>query len=274
MYISMMDSANKSDIPIFIRFKAENSWRPLYLSSIPSVAVRESALEVRHTMCFEKYLKRPGGPIGHSSLKHGLTAAAVRSFKEAAAIYAISSNESFGLDPFTNKYQCSSNNSLKTVRITLARRKDNGRRAMSNRTESMIIQALIKTFSDDRHGFNKMNIVVDVLDTHALGATRSAYQIRTVQSLDVVIATHGAFESNMLYLKEGSLIIEICGISSDYNQLCDDYHHLGKSFLVFHRIIKASNLIEHEQIESYNITAAETVDIVDTVRDYIVNTRL
>jgi hypothetical protein len=92
--------------------------------------------------------------------------------------------------------------------------------------------------------------------------------------LDVVISTHGTFERNMLYLKEGSLNIEICGASSDYDQACTDYHYLGKSFFVFHRIIKVSNLIEHAQIEPYNITAAETVEIVDIVRDSIVNTRL
>lgn len=72
----------------------------------------------------------------------------------------------------------------------------------------------------------------------------------------------------MIYFKERVLFVEICGRDTKKWHACEDFHELGKAFLLFHRIIRVNDLRGLLQ-KSYNLHTDEVSEIIALIRDYL-----
>jgi hypothetical protein len=93
-------------------------------------------------------------------------------------------------------------------------------------------------------------------------------QVGVMKESSIVISTHGAFETNLIYMNENSLYLELKGITDGWVIESDNYKHLSKIFLVHHQIIGVQNLQEHKQ-PKYNISKSEMYDLRDVIIDYL-----
>ena len=73
-------------------------------------------------------------------------------------------------------------------------------------------------------------------------------QIRLVATSDVIIATHGAFESNIIYMKNNALFIELLGVYDASRQESINYENLASLFRVNHRQVRVQSLKAHRQL--------------------------
>lgn len=85
---------------------------------------------------------------------------------------------------------------------------------------------------------------------------------------NVIISTHGAFETNLIYMNENSLYLEIRGNLPIWDSESNNYYELSKMFLVHHQFIVVQNLQFHTQ-PKYNISKSEMKDISDVIIDYL-----
>ena len=90
-------------------------------------------------------------------------------------------------------------------------------------------------------------------------------QLRAMAEANVVITNHGAFEGNVIYMRNASLLIELAG--EYYNPEFRLFQNLSQDFGVFYSRIHTSNLHGHAQ-SHFNITKIEIHEIVNVVRDY------
>ena len=93
-----------------------------------------------------------------------------------------------------------------------------------------------------------------------------AEQIRVVAQSQVLIAEHGAFQSNVVYMRNGSLLIDLVGNYS--NGETQNFENLARMFGVFYSSVQTVNLMDHKDTEGFNITDTESAAIVDIVQIY------
>jgi hypothetical protein len=84
----------------------------------------------------------------------------------------------------------------------------------------------------------------------------------------IVISTHGAFETNLIYMNDNSLYIELKGYSDEWIVESNNYKQLAQLFLIYHQNIKIKNLVDLKQ-PKYNITLNEMNDIKSLINDYL-----
>jgi len=90
-------------------------------------------------------------------------------------------------------------------------------------------------------------------------------QIEWVAEAQIVIAEHGAFQSNIMYMRKGSLFIELRG---NYNHgEFINFERLARMFGVFYAHVVTSNITGHE-VTKFNITASETEQVVSIINRY------
>lgn len=85
---------------------------------------------------------------------------------------------------------------------------------------------------------------------------------------NIVISTHGAFETNLIYMNDYSLFLELKGCSNEFNNESNNYYQLAKLFLIYHQSISIKDLIDLKQ-PKYNLTLNEMNDIKLIINDYI-----
>lgn len=73
-------------------------------------------------------------------------------------------------------------------------------------------------------------------------------QIKFVASADVIIATHGAFESNIVYMRNSALLIELTGVYAGVIQESRNFENLAIMFLVRYKRVVVSSLQDHRQM--------------------------
>lgn len=81
----------------------------------------------------------------------------------------------------------------------------------------------------------------------------------------VVIAEHGAFQSNIMYMRRGSLFIELRGQYGHVDFAV--FENIARMFGVFYEHIVTENLVAHRQRE-FNISYSEMQNIVEIVKLY------
>jgi len=90
-------------------------------------------------------------------------------------------------------------------------------------------------------------------------------QIEWVAEAQIVIAEHGAFQSNIMYMRKGSLFIELRG---NYNHgEFINFERLARMFGVFYAHVVTSNIDWHT-VAKFNITASETEQVVNIINRY------
>jgi hypothetical protein len=93
-----------------------------------------------------------------------------------------------------------------------------------------------------------------------------AEQIRIVAQSQVVIAEHGAFQSNVIYMRNGSLLIDLKGNYTNGENR--NFENLARMFGVYYAAVLTENLGDHKWTE-FNVTDGDCKAIVDTVTEYI-----
>lgn len=103
-----------------------------------------------------------------------------------------------------------------------------------------------------------------VLDTSR--PTLSALeQIHAVMSAYVVICNHGAFEGNMIYMRRGSLLLELFGQYG--NNEVHTFHRVAMSLGLFYARLHPREMTQHQQ-RSFHLTREDVADTTTVLRDY------
>jgi hypothetical protein len=93
-------------------------------------------------------------------------------------------------------------------------------------------------------------------------------QIELAANSDIIIATHGAFESNVIYMRPGSLFIELRGHQGNYESEGPAFGILARNFLVHHRHVLIDNLREDRQ-PTYTLSDVELGQVGDFVVNFV-----
>ncbi|KAJ1422985.1 hypothetical protein B484DRAFT_452088 [Ochromonadaceae sp. CCMP2298] len=93
-------------------------------------------------------------------------------------------------------------------------------------------------------------------------------QLQAVAESHVVICNHGAFEANMIYMRNGSLLLEVFG---EYgNNEVHTFQRLAVMFGLLYERVNIRSLGDH-QTKDFNVTDAEAEGIVGVLERYFLN---
>ena len=130
-----------------------------------------------------------------------------------------------------------------------------GKRVMTN--SLAFADYLHQSFLSAGHEIQLMNNGLLNLTSHE--------QLRAVAESNVVITNHGAFETNLIYMRNGSLLIELAG---DYQpnefSLFENFAH---GFGVYYSRVQNGNLTSH-QADSFVMSEFEMEEVIELVRHY------
>jgi hypothetical protein len=93
-------------------------------------------------------------------------------------------------------------------------------------------------------------------------------QMRAVAEANVVITNHGAFEGNMIYMKNSSLLLEIFGHYG--NNEIHTFHRLALNLGVYYARIQPMNLNDH-QMRSFVMAPEDMAGVVNITQSYFDN---
>ena len=92
-------------------------------------------------------------------------------------------------------------------------------------------------------------------------------QMRAVAEAHVVITNHGAFEGNMLYMKNQAMLVEIFGHYG--NNEIHQFHRMALSLGLYYARVQSKALDSH-QGKSFEMSAEDIGGVIDTVTTYFV----
>ena len=118
------------------------------------------------------------------------------------------------------------------------------------------------------------NVVVRLFDTNHPENTYETF-IHVMHRTQVMVASHGALESNLIYMREGSLFVEIRGVANgaEFSDHGPNYFNLATDFLVHHRHVFVKDFTSKEQMK-YNVSDGEVQTIASIIADYLANASL
>ena len=128
---------------------------------------------------------------------------------------------------------------------------------------------------------NIRNLDAFVGQLHKTFPVAAGYQIRTLNNSDpfldlptqliavaeshVVITNHGAFEGNMIYMKNSSLLLEIYG--NYFTAEVHTFHRLALMYGLYYARVHPANMTAHQQ-SSFELSQGEMHDYIAIVKDY------
>ena len=248
-FAAAFEATNQSNIPVYIRWSwTDRILKPNFVSTriegyenynfspIPKSIVS------RPHVCLEHVIRR--GPNYWGNFHGSKSPEAIQGFKRAAY-----SATSLGA-PLSTHFSASS-----PCTILFSHRGNKGSRHIAN--SNWLVNTLKSSFPPPSYMLRTMN-------NGALSNT-AEMQLRAMAEANVVITNHGAFEGNVIYMRNASLLIELAG--EYYNPEFRLFQNLSQDFGVFYSRIHTSNLHGHAQ-SHFNITKIEIHEIVNVVRDY------
>ena len=248
-FAAAFEAANQSNIPVYIRWSwTERELKPNFVSTHIigyenyNVSPTPKSIVLTSLMCMEHVLRR--GPEYWGNFHGSKSPEAIQGFKRAAY-----SARSFG-KPLPTHFGVSS-----PFVILFSYRGNKGSRHIANSYQLM---------NRLESSFPLPSYILRTMNNGALTNT-AEMQLRAMAEAYVVITNHGAFEGNLIYMRNASLLIELAG--EYYNPEFRFFQHLSHDFGVFYSRIRTNNLQGHSQ-SSFNITMAEIQEIIDIVRDY------
>ena len=261
-FAAAFEAANQTNIPVYIRWSwTERELKPNFVSNRIegyedynvsnriegfknyNVTPIPKSIVSRPLVCMEHVLRR--GPEYWGNFHGSKSPEAVQGFKRAAY-----SAKSLGTS-LPMHFGASS-----PFVILFSYRGNKGSRHIVN--SNWLVNTLISSFSLPSYILRTMNNG-DLSNTAEM-------QLRAMAEANIVITNHGAFEGNVIYMRNASLLIELAG--EYYNPEFCLFQHLAHDFGVFYSRIHTSNLQSHAQ-SYFNITEREVQEIVDVIRDYI-----
>lgn len=246
-YYAAMIDAFQPNTPVYMRYTTGDLIPVLLSTSYPGYEipaekhpVKLKPMHLNTWMCFELGIRR--GSYYYKNFIGSLSSEAVQKFKAAA--YSAVDIQPRQQTYFENK---------PPFRILYSYRGPVASRHIKNNDQ--VIEALNHHFPSPDYIVRSMN--------NSNPYNTAAYQILAVAEANVVITNHGAFQGNLIYMRNGSLMIEISG-----NYSCSyEFQYLAQMFGVFSALVKASQLDDHKT-KSYFISSTEIMEIVQLVKEY------
>jgi len=257
---SILEAANVSSIPIYMRRMKDDPWLPVFLSSKdvkmstskgssfvrPTNYTLNSSLPIKDLTCFERVLRR--NYYLEKTKQNGAvpccSSMAVQRFKRSA------------YQPFQIPYGLPLDDEITPI-ILFSFRSSPGaaNRIISNQAE--IISYLQQAFPSPTFDFRTLDSSVPDLTYET--------QLRAVSAAHVVITTHGAFEVNMIYMQGNSLLIELFG---DMNHSpAHVFHRMALVFGLYYARVHIDDFKSMYQ-QKFNVTLTEIDRVASIVKNY------
>ena len=129
--------------------------------------------------------------------------------------------------------------------------------------------SLIKALETENRSFQRYRIhFFNVSDHYSLGVSfdyRS--QIEMAYKADILITTHGGFQSNVIYMNEGSLMIELSDSSYRLNEESENFRYLSQMFLVNYGRIHVESFKQLKQ-HRYSLSPSEISSILSIIKKF------
>lgn len=123
----------------------------------------------------------------------------------------------------------------------------------------MLRSALLAGFAD------ASQYKVRFVDT-STGTLGFAEQMYIAATSHVIITDHGAFQTNLIYMRNASLLIDLRG---DYpNGECVNFEHMACMFGIYFQHVVMSQLKVHGGMKGFNITTEEAAQVVQIIQNY------
>jgi len=90
-------------------------------------------------------------------------------------------------------------------------------------------------------------------------------QMQAVGEAHVVITNHGAFEGNMIYMRNSSLLVEIFGHYG--NNEIHTFHRLAIMFGVFYARVHPRDLTDH-LAQEYRLNHSDVAEVSSILKEY------
>lgn len=256
-YASMIQ-AFRPGIPLLMRFHNTNRLEAHYLSINGSVVVdkivESDALMLRHnSLCFERLIRRCYSGPNNGDFPPLISPRAAQEFKET----------SFTLvPPLTprTRHRGDAADAQHPIVINYAYRDTTNTRHAANPS------ILSKILQDS---FLPPTFLVRSLSTANVSQSYQD-QMRLAGESDILITEHGAFQSNIIYMRNGSLMIDLRGDYEDMKMHSDGVANVAQNFLVYLKHVTTANLTSHETTEFF-ISESEARQVVDIIDSYCVD---
>lgn len=250
-FTAILTAGNQPDVPVYMRWSwHEKAVSPVFFS--PTTAdnynkvlendpEKKKPIGLQPNMCFDELVTRLPTDYGRIPT---VSAESVQKFKKVA--YGLVAS-----DPSLTTYFTTG----PPFRILVSFRGPKATRHTANLME--LVSALEFNFPPPSYVIRLMNNSNPYLDYKT--------QLHAVAESHIVITNHGAFEGNMIYMKNSSLLLELFGTYG--NNEIHTFHRLALMFGVFYARMNPSLLLDHQQ-PTYNLTQAEIAEVVDHVKNY------
>ena len=230
-FITAIKAANSS-ATIYVRFTGnDTNWLPLIVSSTDVgnkvISTQETApIPVTPITCFDRILRR----TGDRCFPNTISAPLARAFKRIAYESNLPIPIPFTLPPSNQRKQI----------VTVVFRGRHHTRSMEN------IEQFLRFLRDAiKNQLPKCDIIVKLFDLSVEANLHQ--QVEVAAESDILISTHGAFESNIIYMREHSYIIEIRGTAYLYQHEGPNFQALATNFLVNYDSVDCIGLRFHKQ---------------------------
>lgn len=252
-FAAMFEAAGQSSIPVYVRWShVEKHVKPLLFSvhttdlynttAINTIPTELHAIKLNKLMCFDS-VTRSGRRHTFGSLPQ-VSVEAIRKFKQSA--YAMTN----ATPPLQVRLP-----DKPPYKILFSHRGHSATRRISNLEE--FIHFLRKAFPPPTYILTVMN--------NSLPSLNWRDQLMTVAESHVVITNHGAFESNIMYMRNSSLLLELFGHYG--NNEIHTFHRLALMFGVFYSRLHHRNLTDHH-MPSYVVSVEDMEKVVRVVGEY------
>jgi hypothetical protein len=250
-FAALLSAGGQIDTPVYIRFDGKQKGViPLHLTTNKSTDYYNQTLmqtswnrpiELYPRMHFQRAIRR-------SNLNYGsigaVSAEAVQRFKAAA--YAL-----IPCDPPLTTYFTPG----PPYRILVAFRGNKASRQIENMGE---FEHMLRT------SFPAPDYILRMLNTSDPYLSFDT-QLHAVAEAHVVIANHGAFEGNMIYMRNSSLLVELFGNYG--NNEIHTFQRLAIMFGLYYARLHAESLVDH-QASYFNLSSVDLGNIKHTLGEY------
>jgi hypothetical protein len=249
-YNAIID-AFQPGLPVYLRWVwQEKRVTPMYLSKgqrieKPAHQIHDLPfIELQNNLCFERVYSRRCNLCFRGSI----SPSTVQAFKAAAYNIVNLKTNSHLADKFDS--------SEKLITITFAHRGLDASRHILN--PELMTATLEESLPNGEFSIRMFN--------SSDPNTRYQEQIALVGSSHIVIAEHGAFQSNMIYMRNHSLFIELRGTFNNGHEY-SNFEALASMFGILYATTTTSGLTYYAQDE-FNITKEECQRVVEVVKAY------
>jgi len=230
-----------ANIPIYMRRGKQSPWQPYFLLNVSSEFQNiGSNIPLSKTLCFETLIR----PACLRCFNESVSDEGIRAFREMA--WSMSGVQ---VD------QQSTKKSKNQLKIALVHRDARQLRSLSPESLTVVLTMV-------KRAFPKSTVELVWLGLHG-NVTKWERQVYLAATTDIMIATHGGFETNLMYMRPNgqSRFVEIRGDYHGARELSASFDQTAKLFRVEREIVSAIKLREHRQ-PSYQLLPREMKDLL------------